>query len=408
MQAWHSAGAVLDVEHSSSTKAEPQQPRGRAPHQPGPRREVAGVLRHCLPETGNCPLLVAALGVLVAGKGARVECPVVGGDGMLKVAQRCGVIAAQAEEVAAGDPGLRGPVVDFAQLLGQQQQVCLRMPGGKHACAEHSTAQGWRAACFCDPWPKPASSAAACCTPAYVLLEVPQRGAEDIAVLERVRSTGAHQGERRSCLRTREPASRQREQASAIAKTQAAGRQSSASTGSPASPNAQPHGVLLRLHRMRKLLENGLAAGIQRARRLRSAQWCWHPRAPRNKHPPIRRHAHLVVVARLEMGQARLPVRPCACPERRSLQLRQRELHSVPAVLRLPPQHRPQCREHAQRLRESEQLRAAGRSHAPAGLLTTATAAADVAPTPEFESPTQGAISEVEARLAALAAKLDL
>ena len=51
---------------------------------------------------------------------------------------------------------------------------------------------------------------------------------------------------------------------------------------------------------------------------------------------------------------------------------------------------------------------AAGRSHAPAGLLTTATAAADVAPTPEFESPTQGAISEVEARLAALAAKLDL
>lgn len=48
---------------------------------------------------------------------------------------------------------------------------------------------------------------------------------------------------------------------------------------------------------------------------------------------------------------------------------------------------------------------AAGRSHAPSGLDT---AAADVALTLGFESPTQGAISEVEARLAALAARLDL
>ena len=49
---------------------------------------------------------------------------------------------------------------------------------------------------------------------------------------------------------------------------------------------------------------------------------------------------------------------------------------------------------------------AAGRSHAPSGLLTTT--AVGVSPAPDFESPTQGAISEVEARLAALAAKLDL
>lgn len=87
---------------------------------------MARVLSDCLPEAGNRSFLVPALGVLVSSQRARVKGSIVSRDCVLKVAQGSRVVAPQAEEVAACDPGLRGASVDLAQLLGQQQQVSLR------------------------------------------------------------------------------------------------------------------------------------------------------------------------------------------------------------------------------------------------------------------------------------------